>query len=108
AEHHDLDLRLAVFQCEVEMSSVPQAAVRDLALDPDVAEPGLERAADRRGQLRDRENVALGDAGLPVPEILVRGIRGLWIAGRGIFDLWIVDPRIFDLWIFLERLREQV
>src|SRR3954471_4174436 len=36
AEHHGLDLRATVLQREVQMASVPQPAVRDFPLDPDV------------------------------------------------------------------------
>ena len=54
AEHHRLDLRAAVLEREVHVPGVPDAAVRDLALDPDVAEAGLEQVADRGGQLATR------------------------------------------------------
>ena len=38
-EHHAADLRAAVLQCEVEVTGVPALAVRDLALDADLAKP---------------------------------------------------------------------
>ena len=59
AEHHDLDLRVAVLQREIEVSGVPQPAVRNLPLDPHVAERRFQRAANRRCEFGDRINVPL-------------------------------------------------
>ena len=49
AEHHALDLRAGVLQREVQVAGVPDAAVRELALDPDFEELGL-RADRGRGR----------------------------------------------------------
>ena len=43
----------AILQREVEVAGVPEAAVRELALDPDLEELGFEQIADADGQLGD-------------------------------------------------------
>ena len=43
AIHHRLDLRAAILEREVEVAGVPQPAVGDLSLDPQIAETGLEQ-----------------------------------------------------------------
>src|SRR5262245_30241878 len=50
------NLRRAVFEREVQMSGIPDAAVREFTLDPDFEELLLEQIADPDRQLRDREN----------------------------------------------------
>ena len=56
AVHHRLDLRAAILEREVQVAGVPQPAVGDLALDPEIAESGFEEPANRRRQLRDRDD----------------------------------------------------
>src|SRR5262249_22040664 len=50
------DLRRAVLQREIEMSGVPDPAVRQLAFDPDFEEFLFEEIADADRQLGDREH----------------------------------------------------
>ena len=57
-EHHGLQLRAGVLEREIEVPGVPQAAVRQLAFDPDVGKPRLERRADVCGELGDRQRCA--------------------------------------------------
>ena len=47
-----------VLQREVEMAGVPDAAVRELALDPHFEELGFEQIADANGELGDGEDAA--------------------------------------------------
>ena len=71
-------LRAGVLQREVEMAGVPDAAVRELALDPDFEELGFEQIADANGELGDGEDTApVGVGGRP----LVAGRRSL-VGGR--------------------------
>ena len=49
-------LRAGVFQREVQMAGVPDAAVRELALHPHFHELGFEQIADANGELGDRED----------------------------------------------------
>jgi hypothetical protein len=56
-EHEPAQLRRGVFEREVQMPGVPDLAVRQLALDPDLDEPLFEQIAHADGQLGDGEDV---------------------------------------------------
>src|SRR5205085_262089 len=63
AEDHAADLRRAVLQREIEMSRVPDAAVRELALDPDFEELVFEKVANTNGQFGDAQDPSGLDGG---------------------------------------------
>ena len=52
------NLRRRVLQREVQMTGVPQAAVRQLPFDPDLEELAFEQIADADRELGDREHAA--------------------------------------------------
>src|SRR4029077_17817230 len=55
-EHEPAQLRRRVLQWEVQMAGVPDVAVRQLALDPDLEELFFEEIAHANGQLGDGED----------------------------------------------------
>src|SRR5262249_17507663 len=57
AKHQRAQLARRVFQREIQVSGVPDLAVRQLAFDPDLEEPFLEQVAHANRQLGDREDV---------------------------------------------------
>ena len=59
-EHHATNLRCFILQREVGVARVPDLAVGDLTLDPDVAKSGFEHPADFTRQLADGVHAALG------------------------------------------------
>src|SRR5262249_32167478 len=68
AEDDRSDLRRAALQGEIEMSGVPDAAVGELAFDPDFTKRLLEQVAHLNGELGDGEDASglggLGTGGL--------------------------------------------
>ncbi len=62
AEHHDADLRVAVFEGEVEMSGLGGTEVGDLAFDPGVGVFALDVGADGGDQVADFPYAAVGRA----------------------------------------------
>src|SRR5262249_15541331 len=57
------NLRRAILQREVQMSRVPDTAVRELALDPDLEERLFEEIANANGQFGDGKNASGLDGG---------------------------------------------
>jgi len=58
AEEHRPDLAFLILEGEVEMARRGPAEVRDLALDPELIEGGLQDVLDLPGELRDGQNLA--------------------------------------------------
>src|SRR3989442_7628788 len=58
AEHESTQLRGFVFARAVQMSRVTDAAVGELALDPDLEQLRLDEIADLDGELRDAQDTA--------------------------------------------------
>ena len=58
-EHHRLDLRAGILQREIEMAGVPEPAVGNFCLDPDLGVRVLQNAADVRGEVADSEDSPL-------------------------------------------------
>ena len=59
-EHHGTNLRVLVFQSEVQMSRVVRAKIRDLPFHPGIAVLALNMRADRRHQIAHRPYAAIG------------------------------------------------
>jgi hypothetical protein len=71
-EHDGLDLRAAILQREIHVPGIPHLAVRDLPLEPDLAELRLDQRADAGRQLADRIDATF-EAGRGGRRILRRG-----------------------------------
>src|SRR5262249_23115811 len=96
SKDHGSYLRRAVLQREVEVPGVPDAAVRELAFDPDLRELLLEQVPDLNRELGDREDATRGQrwrVGDRPPAI------GRWLSA---------DGRLFRLLLFFKRKIEQV
>ena len=58
-EHDRFDLRAGIFQREVQMAGVPEPAVGNFCLDPDLGVRIFQNVADVRGEVADGEDRSL-------------------------------------------------